>query len=145
MRIVQPMPPPSVNPATPVRRDEAAGRREPVRLRLVVDVGPDGAAANGRPARDRIDANLGHRREVDHDPVVAGGEAGDAVAAAAHGDRQAVAAREADRRDHVRGAAAADDDRRPAIIVLAVPDLARLGVAVVAGVRISPRTASRSS
>ena len=33
-------------------RDEAAGRREPVRLRLVVDVGPHGAAADGRaPAR----------------------------------------------------------------------------------------------
>ena len=40
---------------------------------------------------------------------------GDAVAAAAHGDGEVVAAREADRGDHVGGAGAADDSagRRP--------------------------------
>ena len=38
-------------------RDEAAGRREAVRLRLVVDVGPDGAAADGRAPRGRVDAD----------------------------------------------------------------------------------------
>ena len=127
------------------RRDETARRREAVRLGLVVDVGPDRTAADGRPARIGIDAHAVHRREVDHDPVVAGREPGDAVAAAAHGDREVVAAREADRGDHVRRAGATDDERRPPAVVGAVPHQARLGVAVVSRVRISPRTASRSS
>ena len=112
LRISQPMPPPSVKPPTPVDGDEAAGRGEAVRLRLVVDVGPDGAAADGRAARLGVDAHAVHRPEVDHDAVVARREAGDAVAAAAHGDRQVVAAREADRGDHVGRAGAADDQRR---------------------------------
>ena len=86
------------------RRHEASGRREAVRLRLVVDVRPDGAAADHRTARGRVDPNAAHRPEVDHDAVVDGREPGDAVAAAAHGDRQVVAAGEADRRDHVRRA-----------------------------------------
>ena len=115
------------------RRDQAAGRREPVRLRLVVDVGPHRAAADvARAARPDRRARSRIAREVDHDPVVAGREARDAVAAAAHGDREVVAAREPDRRDHVGRAAAADDQRRPPLVVHPVPDPARLGVAVVA-------------
>ena len=42
-------------------RDEAAGRCEPVCLCLVVDVGPDGAAADRRAAGCRVDANAAHR------------------------------------------------------------------------------------
>src|SRR5207248_9043868 len=80
-----------------------------------------------------VDANARHRREVDDDAVVNGREAGDAVAAAADGDREIVAAREADGRDHVRGARAADDEGRRVAVVRAVPDPAGLGVAVVAG------------
>jgi len=53
------------------------------------------------------------------------------VAAAPDSDPQARAAREADRRDHIRGARAADDEGRPVCVVRAVPDPARLGVAVI--------------
>ena len=42
-------------------RHQAARRREPVRLGLVVNVGPRGAAPDGRHASGRIDANLVHR------------------------------------------------------------------------------------
>ena len=104
-------------------RDEPAGRCEPVCLGLVVDVGPDRAAADRRAAGGRVDANAAHRREVDHDPVVARREARDAVAAAAYGDREVVAARETDRRDHVGGAGAADDERgrRPSWAPFQIP------------------------
>ena len=61
------------------RGDEAAGRREAVRLRLVVDVGPDRAAADVGDAGRDVDAHLAHRREVDDHAVVAGREPGDAV------------------------------------------------------------------
>ena len=57
---------------------------------------------------------------------------GDAVAAAAHGDGQVVAAREADRGDHVGRAGAPDDERGTAAVVRAVPDPARLRVPLVA-------------
>ena len=56
---------------------------------------------------------------------------GDAVAAAANGDRQVVAAREADGRDHVRRAGAADDQRRAPAVVCPVPDPARLRIPIV--------------
>ncbi len=104
------------------RRDEAAGRGEPVRLGLVVDVGPDGAAADGRLSHGRVHAHAVHGREVDHHAVVAGREARDAVAAAADGDRQVVAPCKADGCDHVGRAGAADDERRPVAVVGAVPD-----------------------
>src|SRR5437763_4883327 len=64
-------------------RDETARGREAVGLRLVIDVGPDRAAADAGPHRRGIDVDATHRREVDHDAVVDGREAGDAVAATA--------------------------------------------------------------
>jgi hypothetical protein len=99
----------------------------------VVDVGPDGAPAHRRAPSGRVDADAVHAPEVDDDPVVDGREAGDAVAAAADGDRQVVAAGEADGRDHVRRARALDDERRGAPVVLGVPDVTRLLEALVAG------------
>ena len=45
------------------RRHETAGRGEAVSLRLVVHVGPDGAAADGRATGSRIDANVVHACE----------------------------------------------------------------------------------
>ncbi len=111
--------------------DEAARRGEPLGLRLVVDVGPHRAAADGCPSGGGVDADAVHRGEVDDDPVVAGREARDAVAAAADGDGQVVAACEADGCDHVGCAGAADDQRRPVAVVRAVPDPAGLRVAGV--------------
>ncbi len=115
------------------RRDEPAGRGETVRLRLVVDVRPDRAAADVGDARVRVDPDVPHRREVDDEAVVGRREPGDAVRAAAHRERQVVAAREADRRDHVGGARTAHDQRRAAFVEHAVPDVAGLLVAGVAG------------
>ena len=113
------------------RRHEPAGGRESVCLRLVVDVGPHRTAADGRAAGDRVDADLVHLREVDHDSVVDRREAGDAVAAAADCDRQVVAAREADGRDHVGDAGAAHDECGTAL-VCSVPDPRGLLIAGVA-------------
>ena len=45
-------------------RDEAARRREPVRLGLVVDVGPHRASADRRPTSGRIDADVAHPKEM---------------------------------------------------------------------------------
>jgi hypothetical protein len=84
-----------------------------------------------REARLGVDTHAAHLPEVDHDSAVAGGKAGDAVPAAANRDRQVVAARKADRRDHVGRACAAYDQRRPPVIVRAVPDLARICVSLV--------------
>jgi hypothetical protein len=113
------MPPPSVKPATPV--DET---RPPVVARLCGCVSLSTSAQTAPPPTV---ARLVHLREIDHDPVVAGREAGDAVAAAADGDQQVVAAGEAHRGRHVAGVGAADDERR-APVVSAVPHLARLCV-----------------
>ncbi len=103
-----------------------------MRLRLVVDVCPDRAAADGRPPVRRIDMDFVHPGEVDHDSVLAGREAWEAVPTAADRDREIVAAREADRRDHVGGAGAADDDGGMGV-VYAVPD--ESGLCVVGGGR----------
>jgi hypothetical protein len=101
-----------------------------VRLRLVVDVRPDRAAADGRPPVRRVDADFVHPGEVDHDSVVAGREAGDAVPTAADGDREVVAACEADRCNHVCGTGAGDDDSWPGV-VYAVPDAPGLWIVEV--------------
>ena len=61
------------------------GQGEPVRLRRLVELGEQRAAANAGGATFGIDLGAAHPREVDHDAVVAGREAGDAVAAAPNG------------------------------------------------------------
>ena len=113
-------------------RDEAARCREPVRLGLVVDVAPDRAAADVRAPLGGVDQDAAHPGQVDHDPVVAGREAGDAVAAAPHRNRQVVAAREPDGGGHVRCARRLDDERGP-FVVEAVPHRACLVVSLVLG------------
>ena len=66
LRIRWPIPPPSVSPATPVWLTIAAGRAEPERLGLAVDVLVEAAALAPDRAARRIDDGAGHRREVDH-------------------------------------------------------------------------------
>ena len=56
-----------------------------------VEVLPPGAAAGIGPPRLRIDVDIVQLREVENDSVVTGGEAGDAVAAAAYRDRLSFA------------------------------------------------------
>ena len=130
LRISQPMPPPSVKPATPVEETSPPVVASPwawVSWSTSAQTAPPPTVARRASG---IDADAVHRREVDHDAVVAGREAGDAVAPSAHGDREVVAAREADRGDHVGRAGAPDDERGPPAVVGAVPDPARLVVAL---------------
>ena len=112
--------------------DDADRADELVRLRRVVELGEQRAAADARDAPLGIDVGAAHPREVDHDAVVAGREAGDAVAAAPDGDDELLLAGEAERRDDILVPRRPHDQRRPAIDH-AVPDRARGVVARVAG------------
>ena len=115
-------------PGDPRGGHEAAGDREPERLRLVIEVRPRAAAlarlAVRRAGSTRTAVMAG---QVDDHAAVAGGEAGQRVPAAADGDEQVLAAREVDRAHDVGDAGAADDQRRPPVVG-AVPDRARLVV-----------------
>jgi hypothetical protein len=110
--------------------DDAAGDREAVGLRGAVEVGPRRPAAAAGAARGRIDDDVAHRAEVDHQGVVGDRRPGEVVSAPAHGESDALPARQRDRVGHLVRRATAHDQRGPAIDV-AVPDAARL---VVAGV-----------
>ena len=110
--------------------DDAAGGREPEGLRLAIELTPENARLYSRRARLRVGSDPSHLAQIDHQPAVAGRQAGEAVAAAADGDRKVGPLREPHRGDHVGDAAAAGDQRRPAID-RAVPDLAVLVVARV--------------
>ena len=99
------------------RRGDAPARRgEPVRLRGGVELAPGQAGLRAHDPRLRIDVDPLHRRQVEHDPVVADRVAVDAVTAALHGERQSgLAAREARprrRRPHPRNARSAADGGR---------------------------------
>ena len=119
-------------PGDPGRRDEPAGHGEPEGLRLVVEVAPRRAALGGGGAPLRVDAHGGHAGQVDDDAAVDGGEAGERVPAAAHGDEEVLAAGEVDRAQDVGDPGAADDERR-APVVGAVPDRSGFVVGVVLG------------
>ena len=71
-------------------RDDADRTDEPERLRLVVEVAEEGAAAHACRAVLRIDAHVAHAREVDHDAVVTRRQARDAVPAAPHRDPRSL-------------------------------------------------------
>ena len=96
-------------------RDDAAGHAQPVRRGGTVDVGPGGAAADPHGSARRIDVDGAHRAQVRDDAAVTRAEARAAVAAAAHGDGQAVVAGEGDRRGDVAGVGTAHDQRGIAI------------------------------
>ena len=100
-------------------------------MRRVIDIAPGAAALDAHRAVRRVDADALHAREVDHQAVVAGAEAGAVVAAAAHGEGQAVLAGEVDGADHIGHIDAAGNQRR-ALVDHAVVDLARLLVVGVA-------------
>src|SRR3954469_14325370 len=139
LRINQPIPPPRVNPPTPVPEgppaaaragEEPAGDREAEGLRLVVDMSPGRPALRRGAVGDGVDGDRVHGRQVDHDSVVDGGETGDAVSAAAHRDRQVLAADELPGLQHVGGAGDLQDEGRP-LVVAAVPQRPRFVVVAV--------------
>jgi len=80
---------------------DAARGGQTVGLGLVVDVAPQGATLDAGRALDRIDRHGAHRRQVDEDPAVAHGGAGDVVASASYGDLEVAVAGEAHRCGHV--------------------------------------------
>src|SRR5450755_2476565 len=130
LRISQPMPPPSVNPATPVEET-----RPPVVASPCACVSWSTSAQTAPPptvARRALGSTwtslIGDRSITTR---LAGREAGDAMAATANGDLQVVAAREIDRGDHVGRSRAPDHKCRAAAVVGAIPDPARLRVAGV--------------
>jgi hypothetical protein len=96
-------------------RDDADRTDQPVGLSRFVQLGEEGAAVHTGRAPFRIDLGSPHRGEVDHDPVVAGREPGDAVTAAPDCDHELLLAREAKRRSDVVDAGRAGDDRGPSV------------------------------
>ena len=64
--------------------DEAEHGRQPVHLRLAVQIAQRAAGLRAADALRRIDPDAAQQRQVDHQPAVAHREAGDVVAAAAH-------------------------------------------------------------
>ena len=114
--------------------DHAARGGQPGGLRGAVELTPEDAACRPRGARRGIDGDRLHQRQVDHHAVVADGVARDGVTAAPDRDAEVALAREADGLGNVVGAGAARDQRGPAVD-RAVPDAARLVVALFAGLQ----------
>jgi hypothetical protein len=106
-------------------------RRQPEQLRFSVELSPQDAGLCARRPRGRVDLDAFHRRQVDHEPVVAERLPADSVATGADRDEQVALAREAHSRDHVGNACAARDAGRTAVD-RAVPDPAG-GVVAGAG------------
>ena len=94
------------------RRDDPAGRRQPVLVGCVVEGAPGRPALRSRRPLAGIDVDVLHADEVDHDGVVARPEPGNAVRSAAHGDWQSVLARVVHGRDDVVGVRGAHDHLR---------------------------------
>jgi hypothetical protein len=121
-------------------RDYPQRGRQPERLRLVVELaqGQPGLGFGG--ASGGVYADALHGREVEHQPAVAHRLAGDAVPAAADGERQVVGAGELDPPDHV-GHPQAADDKGGAPVHHAVEDRPSGVVAVVLGAnQLAPYT-----
>ena len=97
-------------------------RGEPVGLGGGVEVRERGTALDGGAAPGGVHARGRHLREVDHEPVVAQGVAGDVVAATADGEYEPAVPREVHRANDVRRGGAARDDRG-ALVDHCVPDL----------------------
>ena len=101
LRSSQPEPPPSVSPATPVVDTRPPVVARPWLERRAIEVGPDRAAAHTGDPAGGVDLDVAHRPQVEDDAVVAQRQAGDGVAAGAHGDREVVLAGEGEGGDDV--------------------------------------------
>ena len=110
------------------RRVDAERDGKAVLLRGCVELGERDARLHARGARGGIHDDALHRRQVDHEAVVAHGIAGDVVARAFDRDQQVVRGREANRLLHLRRRGAARDQARPAIDHR-IPDGPRLVIA----------------
>ena len=132
LRMSQPMPPPRLRPPTPVWPTMPPVVARPCAC-VSWSTSPHRAPPWTRAVRSTGSTDDGaHRREVDHDPVVAHRGAGHVVAPASYGDLEVAVAGEAHRCGHVGGAAAAGDQSR-APIDGAVPYGACVVVSIVVG------------
>jgi hypothetical protein len=102
-------------PGDPGVADHAGRGGQPVRLRRRVELGEEHAGLRPDGPPGRVDLDRLHGRQVDHQSAIAGGVAADAVPAAPHRERQPRSAGELERRDHIGGAGAAEDRRRPPV------------------------------
>ena len=114
-------------PADACDRVDSAGRGEPESLRGMIDLTPRASSLRADTAGDGIDPRTPHRPQVDDEPTLAGGGAGDVVAGAANRGANLVRTRPLHAGDHVRDVDAARDHRRVALDV-GVPELAYLVV-----------------
>ncbi len=117
-------------PADPGRGNQAARGGQAVRLGLVVELPPGRAALRECPPAARVHAHRRHRRKIEHDTAVAGGEPGNAVRAAADRHRQPFTAGELDPADHV-GDSRTAQNKRGMLVDRPVPDLPGVLVAGV--------------
>ncbi len=111
--------------------DLAARDGEPVRLRLPIEIAPEGACLHARHLRPGIDPDALHPREVEHDAAVDGRVAGRRVAAPANRQLRSGLPRMLHDRDHVDGSLH-PGDRSRAAVEHAVPDAPRLVVRRIA-------------
>ena len=126
------MPPPRVMPPTPVVEMMPLGVASPKACGGVVQVAQQRAALDPGGARDGIDADAVHRREIDHQPVVDGAQARRRCGRRRGWPaRSVVVAGEVDRGDDVGDVVAADDERR-VLVDHRVVDVARLVIAGIA-------------
>jgi len=92
--------------------DDPDRKRESVRVRRREHVLQQCAAADARHLRGRVDRDLVHCRQIDHEPVVDAPEAAAVVTAAAHRDAKSTVSRELDRCRDIRLVRAVRDRRR---------------------------------
>ena len=96
-------------------RDDSRRDRESVLVGRLVDGAERCATLHAHHVRDWVDGDVGHRREVDHDPAVDRAETGAVVATAADSDGEVVCARDLECGDDVHDVVAAGDRRRPLV------------------------------
>ena len=132
------MPPPSVRPANPSRRDDPAGRRQAERVGRMVDITPRRAAPNPGDLLDRVDPNVFHLRQVDDQTVFHRAESGNAVAATTNCHVEAGVAASSDRGHHVRRIHALDDGAGLAVVHGIVDSASLVVVRIRAGDDATP-------
>ncbi len=114
--------------------NKATRRSQPEGMRGMVHVAPGAATFHTSGTCSRIDANPLHVREVDHQAVVAGAQAGAIVPATTDSQCQLVVARKIDRSDHI-GDIHAAGDQRGLLVDHGIIDLASLRIVSIAGTK----------
>ena len=97
----------------------------------MVDVALGTAGADPHGAARGIDAHAFHRREVDHEPIIAAAEARAVVAAATHRNKKVVVPAEIHRRDDVGDIEAPRNEQR-ALVDHGIVELPRVFVGRIA-------------